>query len=40
MILLVIAVSIVAFALMNASPVDPLQANVGQVALGLSLIHI
>lgn len=34
MVLLVIAVSIVAFALMNASPVDPLQANVGQVALG------
>ena len=34
MILLVIAVSIVAFMLMSASPVDPLQANVGQVALG------
>lgn len=34
MILLVIAVSIVAFWLMKASPVDPLQANVGQAALG------
>lgn len=34
MILLVIAVSIAAFALMSASPMDPLQANVGQVALG------
>lgn len=34
MILLVIAVSIVSFMLMTASPVDPLQANVGQVALG------
>ncbi|MDY3250114.1 MAG: ABC transporter permease [Candidatus Choladocola sp.] len=34
MTLLVIAVSIVAFALMTLSPVDPLQANVGQAALG------
>ena len=34
MVLLVIAVSIVSFALMTLSPVDPLQANVGQAALG------
>ncbi len=34
MLLLVIAVSIVTFWLMKASPVDPLQANVGQAALG------
>lgn len=34
MLLLVIAVSIAAFALMTISPVDPLQANVGQAALG------
>lgn len=34
MVLLVIAVSMVAFALMSLSPVDPLQANVGQAALG------
>lgn len=34
MILLVIAVSIAAFTLMSMSPVDPLQANVGQAALG------
>lgn len=34
MVLLVIAVSIVAFGLMTMSPVDPLQANVGQAALG------
>lgn len=34
MLLLLLAVSIAAFALMTASPVDPLQANVGQVALG------
>lgn len=34
MMLLLIAVSIVAFALMTVSPVDPLQANVGQAALG------
>ena len=34
MLLLVIAVSIVTFALMKASPIDPLQANVGQAALG------
>ena len=32
--LLVILTSMVAFALMKASPVDPLQANVGQAALG------
>lgn len=32
--LLVVAVSIAAFALMTLSPVDPLQANVGQAALG------
>ena len=42
MVLLLIAVSIVTFALVAASPIDPLQANVGQAALGsmLSLIHI
>ena len=34
MILLLIAVSIVAFTLMTMSPIDPLQANVGQAALG------
>ncbi|MEE0693744.1 MAG: ABC transporter permease [Lachnospiraceae bacterium] len=34
MILLLTAVSIVSFALMTMSPVDPLQANVGQAALG------
>ncbi|MDD2959722.1 MAG: ABC transporter permease [Lachnospiraceae bacterium] len=34
MILLVIAVSIAAFTLMTLSPIDPLQANVGQAALG------
>lgn len=34
MALLVAAVSIAAFALMTMSPVDPLQANVGQAALG------
>ena len=34
MILLLIAVSIVTFALVTASPIDPLQANVGQAALG------
>lgn len=34
MLLLLLAVSIAAFALMTASPVDPLQANVGQAALG------
>lgn len=34
MILLVLAVSILAFILMTASPIDPLQANVGQAALG------
>lgn len=34
MMLLVIAASILTFTLMKASPVDPLQANVGQAALG------
>lgn len=34
MILLVIATSILTFLLMKASPIDPLQANVGQAALG------
>ncbi len=34
MIFLVLAVSIVTFALMKISPIDPLQANVGQAALG------
>ena len=34
MILLVIGVSIAAFLLISASPIDPLQANVGQAALG------
>ncbi len=34
MVLLLIAVSIVTFALVSASPIDPLQANVGQAALG------
>ena len=34
MVLLLIAVSIVTFALVSISPIDPLQANVGQAALG------
>lgn len=34
MILLLVAVSIVTFALVSVSPIDPLQANVGQAALG------
>ncbi len=34
MLLLLAAVSIAAFALVSASPVDPLQANVGQAAMG------
>ena len=34
MILLLFAVSIAAFALMTASPIDPLKAKVGQTALG------
>lgn len=34
MLLLMVAVSIVTFALVSASPIDPLQANVGQAALG------
>ena len=33
-ILLLFAVSILTFALVSASPIDPLQANVGQAALG------
>ena len=34
MALLMLGVSILTFALMTASPLDPLQTNVGQVALG------
>lgn len=34
MVFLLFAVSVVAFALMTASPIDPLKANVGQAALG------
>lgn len=34
MILLLVAVSIATFVLVSASPIDPLQANVGQAALG------
>ena len=34
MVLLLFAVSVVTFALVSASPIDPLQANVGQAALG------
>ena len=34
MLLLLLGVSLVTFALMNVSPLDPLQTNVGQVALG------
>ena len=34
MVFLLFAVSIVAFALMTASPIDPLKANVGQAAPG------
>ena len=34
MVFLLFAVSIAAFALMTASPIDPLKANVGQAALG------
>lgn len=34
MLLLLFAVSVVTFALVSASPIDPLQANVGQAALG------
>lgn len=34
MLVLVILVSILAFALLSASPIDPLQTNVGQAALG------
>ena len=35
MFLLIIAVSIAAFLLMTYSPIDPLQTNVGQTALGI-----
>ena len=34
MILLLFAVSVVTFTLVSVSPIDPLQANVGQAALG------
>ena len=34
MLLLLITVSIVTFTLVSMSPIDPLQANVGQAALG------
>ena len=34
MLLLLAAVSVATFALVSASPIDPLQANVGQAALG------
>lgn len=34
MVILLVAVSIVTFVLVSASPIDPLQANVGQAALG------
>ncbi|MCI9306957.1 MAG: ABC transporter permease, partial [Lachnospiraceae bacterium] len=34
MMLLLICVSIAAFFLVSLSPVDPLQANIGQAALG------
>ncbi|EET58928.1 hypothetical protein BRYFOR_09034 [Marvinbryantia formatexigens DSM 14469] len=34
MLLLLVAVSVATFALVSASPIDPLQANVGQAALG------
>lgn len=34
MLLLIVGVSIAAFVLLSASPIDPLQANVGQAALG------
>lgn len=34
MLLLLLAVSAVTFALVSLSPIDPLQANVGQAALG------
>lgn len=34
MVLLLVSVSIVSFALVSISPIDPLQANVGQTALG------
>ncbi len=34
MLLLLICVSVAAFALVSLSPVDPLQANIGQAALG------
>ena len=34
MLLLLVTVSIVTFTLVSMSPIDPLQANVGQAALG------
>ena len=34
MLLLLAAVSVAAFGLVSLSPIDPLQANVGQAALG------
>ena len=34
MLLLLVAVSIAAFILVSVSPIDPLQANIGQAALG------
>ena len=34
MLLLLFAVSIATFALISISPIDPLQANIGQAALG------
>ena len=34
MILLLFAVSVASFVLVSVSPIDPLQANIGQVALG------
>ena len=39
-ILLMLAVSLVTFVLVSVSPIDPVQANVGQTAYILSLIHI
>ena len=35
MILLIIAISIAAFFIMEISPIDPLQTNIGQTALGI-----
>ena len=39
MLLLLLAVSAVTFALVSLSPIDPLQANVGQAALGTCLLY-